>query len=75
MFLILNKNFKKFLLKILKNFLDEIKVFSIILMKTNLELLLTFKQILYLFDFVQVKEIFCKNGIPLKDNLQIYFNI
>ena len=44
-------------------------------MRTNIELRLTLKQILYLFDFVQVKEIFGKNGIPLKDNLQIYFNL
>ncbi len=56
-----------------ENFLNEIKVFSNILMKTNLELRLTLKQILYLFDFVQVKEIFGKNGIPLKNNLQTYF--
>ena len=58
-----------------EKFLNEIKVFSNILMRTNIELRLTLKQILYLFDFIQVKEIFGKNGLPLKENLQIYFNL
>ena len=58
-----------------EKFLDEIKIFSHVLMKANVELCLTLKQILYLFDFIQVKEIFGQNGIPLKENLQIYYNI
>ena len=44
-------------------------------MEANIGLRLTLKQILYLFDFIQVKEIFGKNGIPLKENLQIYYNL
>ncbi len=46
-----------------KLFLNEIKILSHISTKFNIELSLTLKQILYLFDFVEVKEIFNKNGI------------
>ena len=56
-------------------FLNEIKILSHILMKFNIELSLTLKQILYLFDFVEVKEIFNKNGIELKKNLNAYLDL
>ena len=46
-----------------KLFLNEIKILSHISTKFNIELSVTLKQILYLFDFVEVKEIFNKNGI------------
>jgi hypothetical protein len=58
-----------------ENILNEIEVFTHILMKINIELRLTLKQILYLLDIIQVKEAFTKNGIPVKENLKIYFNI
>ena len=59
----------------LENFLNEITVFSNFLMKTNNELSLILKQILFLFDFIQVKEILNKNGISLKENLPKYLSI
>ncbi|OUM67355.1 hypothetical protein PIROE2DRAFT_58828 [Piromyces sp. E2] len=56
-------------------FLNEIKIFSHSLMKVNVELRLTLKQILYLQDFVHVYEEFCRNGIPLKEKLQLYLQL
>jgi len=55
--------------------LNEIQIFSHNLMKINIELRLTLKQILYLQDFVLVYEEFCKNGIPLKNNLYTYLHL
>ena len=58
-----------------EKFLNKLKIFLQILMKTNIELRLTLKQILYLSEFIQVAEIFTKKGIHLKENLQIYFDL
>ncbi|ORX57745.1 hypothetical protein BCR36DRAFT_318513 [Piromyces finnis] len=55
--------------------LNNINIFSHSLMKVNIELRLTLKQILYLQDFLNVYEEFCKNGIPLKENLNIYLKL
>ena len=70
----INKDFKDFTDDNFEIFLNHIKLFSNILIKANIELRLTLKQFLYLLDFIQVKEIFGKNGIQLKENMQTYFN-
>ena len=61
--------------KDLNNLLSEIKVFSNIMMNANIELRLVLKQILYLFDFNQVKDFLFNNGINLKKNLGKYLTI
>ena len=68
----INKDFKDFSDDDFEKFLNNIKLFSNILVKANIELRLTLKQLLYLLDFIQVKEIFGKNGIQLKENMQTY---
>jgi len=55
--------------------INEITLFSHFLMKINVEFYLSLKQYLYILDFVQINEVFNKNGIPLKENLQIYIEI
>ena len=57
------------------NFLSEIKIFSNIMMNANIELRLALKQILYIIDFIQVKEFLFNNGINLKKNLDKYLSI
>ena len=71
----INIKFEEFSDDDFDKFLNEIKIFSNVLMKVNIELRLTLKQLLYLLDFIQVREIFGKYGIPLKHNLQSYLNI
>ena len=70
----INKNFKDFSDDNFEKFLNDINLFANILIKANIELRLTLKQFLYLLDFIHVKEIFGKNGIQLKENLQTYLN-
>ena len=67
--------FKDFSDEQLNNFLNEVSVFSNIIMKANIELRLTLKNILFLSDFLQIKESLNRNGISLKDNLHLYLNI
>ena len=55
-----------------EKFLDEIKSFADNTMKINIEMGLTLKQILYLFDFIHVKDVFIKCGVSLKENLKHY---
>ena len=71
----IKKPFTEFSNSNFNNFLNEIKLFTNMMMNNNIELRLTLKQILYLFDFIDVKEFFSQNGINLKKHLQIYLNI
>ena len=61
--------------EILFDFLNKIQLFSNIIMKVNIELNLTLKNILFLSDFLSIKEAFVQNEIKLKENLNIYLNI
>ena len=71
----INKKFEVFSDEDFNKFLNDIKLISNLISKANYDLLLTLKQYLYLLDFIQVKEIFHKNGIPLKKNMQIYLDL
>ncbi|OUM60841.1 hypothetical protein PIROE2DRAFT_13322 [Piromyces sp. E2] len=55
-----------------EEFMNEIKLFSNKTMNVNIELCLMLKQIFYLQDFVNVKEEMDNNGIPLKENLNVF---
>ena len=70
----ISKSFKSFSDDNFHKFLNDINLFSNILNKANIELRLTLKQVLYLLDFIQVKEIFGKNGYLLKENMETYLN-
>ena len=59
----------------LNKFLNELNLFSNIMMKANIELRLTLKQILFILDFIEVKEFFFNNGINLKKYLKEYLSI
>ena len=56
-------------------FLNEIQVYTNIIENINIELTLSLKHILYLFDFIQVKESFYNNSINLRENLLNYWDI
>ena len=71
----INKKFEDFSDDDFYKFLNDIKLFSNVLMKANIDLDLILKQFLYILDFIQVKEVFHKNGIPLKENMQKYLNL
>lgn len=70
-----NISFNEFSDEDLDDFLKEIKLFSDIMMNANIELRLALKQILYILDFIQVKEYLNNSGINLKENLQKYLKI
>ena len=62
-----DNNFNEFIMD-LSNFYQNLE-------KVNIELGLKLKQLLYLFDFIQVKNALIKQRIPLKDNLHQYVPI
>jgi len=72
---ILNIKFKELSDESFEYILNEITIFSNCLNKINVELNLSLKQFLYLKDFIQVKEYFTKNIIPLRDNLYEYMEL
>jgi len=61
--------------KIFDTILNSIEIFSNLLMKFNIELRLSLKQILYLKDFIHVKKAFARSKLPLKDNLKTYLDL
>ena len=71
----IGENFENLSIEELNRFLNEISQLSNIISKANNELKLTLKQILYLFELIIVKDIFSKNGFPIKENLQMYLNL
>ena len=71
----IGENFENLSIEELNKFLNEISQLSNIINKANIELRLTLKQILYLFELIIVKDIFSKNGFPIKENLHIYLNL
>ena len=69
------KKFDEFSDDNFNNFLNELKLYTNNMTNTNIELRLTLKQILYLYDFFIVKDSFYENGINLKKYLQKYLDI
>jgi len=71
----IGEKFENLSIEELNKFLNEVSQLSNSISKANNELKLTLKQIFYLSELILVKDIFNKNGFPIKENLQFYINL